>query len=178
MLVAIQRVMAKEYPHATRARYVAQRCRCDECRAANAAYWRGRYQARKAGDWNGLVDATPAREHIRKLSRAGVGYMMVADAAKTAVSVIQDIKSGARTRARARTVRRILAVSIDCRGDGTQVSAASTWRRIEKLVEEGFRKRDLARLLGYECEQLQFGKTRVTVRTRARIERLFEKLTT
>lgn len=169
---------AKDHPHGTRARYVALKCRCADCRRANREYFHAREAAKKAGDFNGLVSAEPAREHIKKLARAGVGYKMVAESASISSTIVLGIKKGERPRARARTVRKILAVTIDCRGDKTLVSGASTWRRIEKLLEEGFTKRDLARLLGYKSPAIQFRRQRVTVRTRARVERLFEKLTT
>lgn len=170
---------APEHPHGTRARYVSGKCRCEECRRANCEYSKARERARKAGEFNGVVDAAPAREHIRKLARAGVGYKMVAWSASLPVSIVAGIKSGRRRNARAATVRKILAVTIDCRGDKALVSAASTWRRIEKLLEEGYTKRDIARrLYKRENPSLQFRRQRVTVRTRARIERLFEKLTT
>lgn len=167
----------KEFAHGTRSRYVTQRCRCDQCREANRIYINQRNAQRRAGDVNGLVSAAPAREHIKKLGRAGVGIDMVAEAASTSVTVILQIKKGTQLNLRARTLKRILAVSIDCRGDGALVSAASTWRRIQKLVEEGFSQARLARELGKKGP-LQFNKTQVTVRTRARVERLFEKLTT
>lgn len=169
---------AKEHPHGTRARYVGLKCRCKECRRANLDYFNQRAAARKRGDFNGLVDAAAAREHIKKLARAGVGYKMVAEAARTSSTIVLEIKQGNRPRIRARTLRGILAVTIDCRGDKALVSGASTWRRIEKLLEEGFTKRDLARALGYKSPAIQFRRQRVTVRTRARVERLFEKLTT
>lgn len=165
-------------PHGTRARYCIGRCRCDLCREAARRYGRANYAARKAGQLNKIVSAAPAREHIRKLARAGVGYRMVAEAASLPKSVVLGIKNGSRANARKQSIARILAVTIDCRGDRTLVSAASTWRRIEKLLEEGFTKRDIARRLFKGANpSLQFGRQRVTVRTRARIERLFEKLT-
>lgn len=36
----LAKLVAKEFEHGTRARYVAQRCRCEECRAANTQYAR------------------------------------------------------------------------------------------------------------------------------------------
>lgn len=168
----------KDYPHGTRARYVTHKCRCADCRRANLLYFRQRERAVRAGDRNGLVDTREAREHIRRLARAGVGYRMVADSAKVSTTVVRLIKQGKYPRARARTVRAIMAVTIDCRGDNVLVSGASTMRIIEKLLEEGFTKRDLARQLGYKCLRIQFKRARVTVKNRARVERLFAKLTT
>lgn len=169
--------LAARRPHGTRMRYLGG-CRCQPCKTANTEYEKARYRERRNGNGNGIVSAQPAREHIKKLSRAGVGYKMVADSARVAVSVVFGIKNGTRIQARSQTVKRILQVTIDCRGDNTLVSAASTWRRIEKLQEEGFSKSFLSKQLGHKGHSLQIGKHQVTVRNRARIEKLFEKLTT
>lgn len=171
-------IALQDKPHGTRARYVAGKCRCFECRRANSAYYHQRKAARARGEAGHIVSAEPARLHIKKLSRAGVGYKMVADAARVARSVVAGIKSGERSQARADTVRRILQVGIESRGDAALVSGASTWARIGKLKEEGFSKRALARALGYKSLAIQFRRQRVTVKTRARVERLFERLTT
>jgi hypothetical protein len=70
-------------PHGTRLKYMGG-CKCMLCRAANSRYETERAVARKNGDWNGIVDARAARRHILKLSKAGVGYKSVADAASVA----------------------------------------------------------------------------------------------
>lgn len=44
----LQKLIAREAAHGTRARYVAHKCRCDACRAANAAYSNARDRAAKA----------------------------------------------------------------------------------------------------------------------------------
>ena len=67
-------------PHGTRLKYMGG-CKCMLCRAANSRFETERAVARKNGDWNGIVDARAARRHILKLSKAGVGYKSVADAA-------------------------------------------------------------------------------------------------
>ena len=55
--------------HASHGRYVGG-CRCDACRAANAAYERGRVRRRAYGRLD-RVDAEPVREHVRYLMRRG-----------------------------------------------------------------------------------------------------------
>ena len=169
--------LAATKPHGVRLRYMAG-CRCLKCRMANTNYETARAKARAAGDWNGIVDAAPARRHILELSSAGVGYVMVAAAASVARTVVFEIRQGRKLRARARTVRQICAVTTDCRGDSALVSARGTWQKIRLLLEEGYTKADLARRLGRESPHLQIQKDRVTVRTRADVERLYRKLTT
>lgn len=169
--------LAADRPHGIRLRYRAG-CRCLKCRMANSNYETMRSRARKAGDWNGIVDAEPARLHLRKLSRAGVGYKTAADAASVARTIALGILSGRRPRARARTVRRLCAVTNACRADAAMVSARRTWRFIGLLLEEGFTRAELARRMGYRSPALQFRKHRVLVRTAAKVERLYRRLTT
>lgn len=164
-------------PHGVRLRYMAG-CRCLKCRMANANYETARARARADGDWNGIVDAAPAREHIKRLSRQGVGYKLVAAAASLPSSIVFGIRTGRRTRARARTVKKILAVTPACRGDAALVSAKETWRLIGLLLAEGYTKGQLARLLGSQSPRLQLNKRRVTARTAAKVQRLYRRLTT
>ena len=145
---------------------------------ANSNYETARGKARAAGEWNGIVDATPAREHILKLSAAGVGYVMVAESSGVARSIVFGIRQGKRTKARAGTIRRICAVTTACRGDKALVSAKSTWVLINLILEEGFTKGQIAVKLGARHPALQIRKDTVTVRTRASVERLYRSLTT
>jgi len=80
-------VLSIDKPHGTRLKYMGG-CKCMLCRAANSRYEAERGVARKNGDWNGIVDARAARRHILKLSKAGVGYKSVADAASVAHTVV------------------------------------------------------------------------------------------
>lgn len=169
--------LAATKPHGTRIRYVGG-CRCDACRAANSAYERIRQKARREGDWNGVVDAGNARAHLRKLSRQGVGKNAVAAASDVPRSVIHEIRLGRKPRIRARTERRILAVTKAMASDRALVSAARTWRLLEDLLEEGYRKGMIARRLGYRGYGIQLSRGQVTVRNAARVERLHRELTT
>lgn len=166
--------LAADRPHGTRLRYIAG-CKCFQCRRANSDYERERQKARAAGDWNGLVDAERARKHLRKLSRLGVGRRMVRAASDVADTVLQDIRAGRKRRIRARTERRILAVTAACRGDAALVPAAETWHRIEWLLEEGFTKARIALELGAKRPALQLRKDWVTARTAAKVEILYRR---
>lgn len=173
--VALEQVLraSARKEHGTRARYMAG-CGCLRCRAANSRYETERAKARKAGDWNGTVDAGRARRHVLALSRQGVGYKTVADAAGVAKSVMAKIRSGERKRIRARTERRILEVTFEAAGDQTLVDAGPTWRRVEELKREGgFSNAEIARRMGFKKAALQFGKERVTLRTAAAVEKFW-----
>ena len=165
--------LGSERPHGTRLRYLAG-CKCFQCRRSNSDYERARSQARAAGDWNGIVDASRARRHIRALSGVGVGRRAIASASDIAESIVCEIRAGKRLRIRARTERKILAVTAAVASDGSLVPAAPVWRMVEWLIEEGFTKARIAEAIGQK-RALQLGRDRVTVRNAAAIRRLYER---
>jgi hypothetical protein len=162
----------EHWPHGVRARYTSG-CRCEECRRAAREYAHGRALARIRGDWNGLVDARPIRRHLRALSRRGVGHRSVAAASDVSHTVIVEILSGKKKQVRARTAKRVLAVTPDAIADHALVSAKSTWWRVGRLRYEGFTKAAIARRLGHKMPALQIGKERVLARTALAIEKLY-----
>ena len=169
--------LAADRPHGTRLRYIAG-CKCFRCRRANSDYERERKAARLAGDWNGFVPADRARAHLMSLSRHGVGKRAVQAASDVCMTVLQDIRTGKKVQIRARTERRILAVTPAMASDRALVKPGRTFQLIEQLRDEGFTKTDLARRLGYRNGALQFQKHRMTARNVARVERLYRTLTT
>jgi hypothetical protein len=94
------------------------------------------------------------------------------------MTVLQDIRTGKKRQIRARTARKILAVTPAMVSDGALVKPGRTFRLIDELLEEGFSKAELARRLGYRNQALQFSRRRMTARNVARIERLYRSLTT
>jgi hypothetical protein len=169
--------LGAERPHGTRLRYISG-CKCFHCRRANSDYERERKAARENGDWNGIVPADQARDHLKSLSRAGVGKRAVAASSDICMTVLQDIRTGKKRQIRARTARKILAVTPAMVSDGALVKPGRTFRLIDELLEEGFSKAELARRLGYRNQALQFSRRRMTARNVARIERLYRSLTT
>jgi hypothetical protein len=156
----------------TRLQYHAG-CRCYFCRTANSDYERERVAARKRGEWNGLVDASAAREHLLKLRKQGVGRRAVRLATDLNLSVIIKIYQGTRTKIRASTEKKILAVTPASRLDGAHVSAKQTWRRLDQLLDEGFTKERLAQELGFKSPKIAIGKNKCTVEMAGRVERLW-----
>ena len=173
--IAALKACAATRPHGTRARYRAG-CKCLPCRSANSRYCTDRYAAREAGDRRDLVDAKAARRHLKKLSKLGIGYKSVAAAASVAVSVVAKIRTGKRTKIRAHTERRILAVDRAAAADGALIPAASTWRMLDELLERGYTRVQLARWLGSKAKMpsLQLKKDFVTARNAMRVERMHE----
>ncbi len=165
-------------PHGTRVRYVAGRCRCEPCRAANAAYQRGRDEAKRAGGWNGLVSARRSRAHLVMLSAAGIGRRTVADISGVALATLLEVKLGRKRRVRAATERSILRVTREAMTDARLVPAREAWALLDELLERGFTKTDLARRLGSKGKMpaLQLRRDFVTARNAARVRRLYREL--
>lgn len=168
--------LAADKPCGTRVRYYAG-CRCSECRAANTAYERERAEARKRGEHNGLVSADRARAHLMKLSKRGVGQKTAADAAKVAASIVSKIIDGQRTKIRAQTEKRILAVTEATAADGARKSARSTWRLLDELIAAGYSKARIgSEILGRPVRSLQISRRLVEVKTEARVRAVYENL--
>jgi hypothetical protein len=115
-----------------------------------------------------------------ELQKAGVGYKSVAAVSDVAASGLSAIKAGRKAKIRASTEKRILAVTPDvARADGARVSAGPTNRLLAKMLEMGFRRRELAVLLGYSSNTsgLQLGGRRsCLLSTKARVERLWARV--
>ena len=166
------------YPHGTRARYVAAKCRCDACREANRRYYHERVAARAAGDTAELVPADRARSHIHYLAKHGVGFRTVADVSGVGITVVANLKSGKQTQLRASTERAILAVTPEAGiNDQTMVDAGPTWAKINHLLEEGYTKHRIARELGYTGQGLQFRRDFISMKNAAKVDRLYREAT-
>jgi hypothetical protein len=171
---------ADKFLHGTRARYVAGKCRCAGCRAANAAYQRSRDKGVRYGilESDPIVSAERARRHIFALSRAGVGRRSIRAVSNVAETIIVEVKSGRRKNIRRSTERRILAVKASAaRADHAFVSSAGVHQKIALLLEEGYTKTRIARELGTSALQFKPGRP-ITVRNAARFERVYVRLTT
>jgi len=131
---------------------------------------------RKRLVWNGLVDAGPARRHLRKLSRRGVGYRAVADASDVAHATLQKIRRGEKRRIRKSTADAILAVTKDASADHALVPAGRTLRMLRELEAECLTQKELARRLGYRTPKVQLRGPRVRARTEHRVARLYRQL--
>lgn len=174
----IELVSGDRYEHGTRARYVGGKCRCAPCTKANRDYANGRALAIVRGDCNGLTDAAPVRAHLEALSAAGVGKRAVHAACDVSLSVIQDVRSGAKTQIRARTARRILAVDVGAIGDRALVSAKETNAHLRELRRLGLTKTEIAARLGSEAAvpSLQLKSSQVTAINAFKVKKLLEEV--
>lgn len=159
----------------TRSKYSAG-CRCSDCRTANTEYEKERARARKAGEWNGLVDAEPVRLHLIALERKGIGSRTVCDYTGLGRTLVVEVKAGRKKRIRRMNAQALLAVDTACFSGGTLVSAKGVWKDIRWLIDEGFTIPQIAKRLGYKSPTIQFGKKKVTGRTKVKVQRFVGKL--
>jgi hypothetical protein len=143
---------------------------------ANSCYESERQKARRNGDWNGIVQVGQVRRHILMLGRRGLGRRAIAAASDVREQTIQQIRSRKKLTVRARTARRILAITPEAIADRALVPARRLWKYIRRLQKEGFTKTELARRLGKG--RLQFGKQRVTARSDFDVALLYEQVMT
>lgn len=129
--------------------------------------------------WNGLVDATSVRRHLRKLSKQGIGRDGVAGACGLSASTIDALRRGTQVQLRAMNARAILAVTSEVRtGSNSLVPAGPTWARLKTILKEGLTKRELARRLGSKAKvpALQLRTDLVTARNEMKVRRLFDRM--
>jgi len=151
--------------HGTRARYAwgpdehdepGIGCRCGRCTNANRAEAAHRSRMIAYGRWQPYVDAGPAREHVRTLAGAGIGWKRAAGLAGVSTGSMSKLVYGGpgnrppARRIRPETAARILAVRAapEALGGAALVDATGTRRRLQALVACGYSKSRLAERLG------------------------------
>lgn len=175
--IAGLRQICQQAEHGTRARYVAG-CKCLRCRAANSNYNVSRRQAKENGDSRALVSADKALVHIKRLSAKGIGYKAVAEASGVSRSVVGRILWGDKRFLRVPTEAAILAVDEQAIADHAHVPAGPTWQKIERLLEDGYTKTQIAKWLGSKAKTpaLQLQRDFITAKSALAVERLCAKL--
>lgn len=162
-------------PCGTRAKYVGCKCRCRKCRTANANYQTARDKFRREGGKpDVLISSIKARDHILKLSDAGIGYKAVADAASVSRSVTGRILWGDRLRIRRSTSDRLCSVTTEAVSDGARVPSGPTLRILDGLISEGYTKTQLAKWMGSKAKSpmLQMRGDFIVARTASRVARM------
>ncbi len=138
--------------------------RCEKCRLSLV--------------WDGIVDAAPARRHLNRLARQGVGRRGISDACDVPHSTLHSIRKGRKKRIRRSTEKAILGVTAElARGDKSLVPAGRTMQRLASLQEEGFTKSRIAAMLGSKAKtpslQIKWRRSgTVTARTAMKVEKL------
>lgn len=110
-----------------------------------AAYEKQRTRLAAYGRWQPYVDAQPAREHVRRLGREGIGWQHVADLAGVSRGSVSRLLYGDKRtppskRIRPETERRLLAVTADPErvAPFTRINGNGTRRRLRALVALGW----------------------------------------
>ena len=176
----------KVRPHGARAKYVHEKCRCDDCRRAIREYERWRTR-QKAYGRAAYADAEPVRQHVRTLQAAGLGWKRIAALAGVHSSVVCKLLYGDPKRGmgpskgmRPHIARKLLAVhaGLDVLGSHAKVDGTGTRRRLEALIALGWSQSKLAGFLG--MVPTNFGRTlrseRVLASTARAVRELYERL--
>jgi hypothetical protein len=175
-MAGIAQVAPTRWEHGTRARYVAGKCRCDDCRRANREYAQQAALRKARGGADPLVSADAARAHLLDLAKADVGRRAVSAASDVSETVLQDVRSGRKTQIRRSTEKRILAVDASARSDHSRVPAGPTNAALKKLRKLGMTKTAISeRLLGRR-HPTQLGGTKLVLASTAHaVERLLRE---
>ncbi|UWD83621.1 hypothetical protein NY057_05090 [Curtobacterium flaccumfaciens] len=174
--------------------YAGHGCRCEACRAEHRRSAHALRRAKLYGRYvpPDLVDAEPAREHVRRISEFGIGMYRLAGIANVSQSSVKGLMYGPTGKNHPRhrvlperinreTARRILSVKADTShlASGTPVPARGTRRRLQALMRLGWSQRALAVQLAMSNKQLSrmllHGES-VTVRIHERVSDLFDAL--
>jgi len=98
------------HQHGTRTAYVADRCRCPDCREANRLAGRARSRAIAYGRWTPYVDTTPIRQHVQRLRAAGIGIDRIIELSGVGSGTLRQVLYGQpRTKTPLRRIRQITA---------------------------------------------------------------------
>jgi hypothetical protein len=171
-----------DHQHGTYACYVLDSCRCLPCASANADYEAERVRLQAYGRWNGLVDAEPARQHVRSLMEQGMGLkriVAVSDVSHGQLWKLMYGKTGSKPSVRIKpaTEAKILAVKLDL-ADGATVDSTGTVRRIQALIALGWSQSKIAGRLGIapgNFTPLVHGRTGVTAARDRAVRALYEE---
>jgi AraC-like DNA-binding protein len=165
--------------------YKDYRCRCPECSEARRAYESRRRRLIAYGQWEGLVDAGPARQYIRGLMAGGLSRPKVAELAGLSTSGLARLLYGSGgqppcKRIRTETAEKILAVhpTLDDYPGGALIDSTATHRRIQALAAIGWSLSEQARLAGRLHKHFSpvLDKSRVPARLARQVRDVYERL--
>jgi len=180
--------------HGTRARYVCgpdehdragRGCRCTPCTQANRQAEDHRARMKLYGQWRPYVDAAPAREHLRALAAAGIGWRRAAQLAGVASGAVSKLLYGGpggrppSRGIRPETEQKLLAVRAvpESLSAGARTDAAGTRRRVQALVAAGYSQAILAGRLGIQRSNFQLATCdQVTAGTAQAVRELYDEL--
>lgn len=133
--------------HGTLTAYHHHGCRCEPCVKVASAYDRNRRRQMAYGRWAPLVDAEPARQHVRALGEQGMGWMRVAEVSGVARGSVSKLLygdprrgSGPSRRIKRENAERLLAVKATptTLRPNAAIRAHGTIRRLRALAVMGY----------------------------------------
>lgn len=156
-------------PCGRRAKYTAG-CRCDLCKEANRRYYhRNAIQRIQKGPI--LIDPQPAKLHLAKLRRRGLGLRWIAEQSGVSRSglrrLIKENKSIKR-----QTAEKLLAFDGAKVKRGHRVSAAKSRQYVEQLIDNGFTKSQIKRMAKTQFPYFMHVYKQISPLTAARISML------
>lgn len=172
------------HQHGTRVAYVADKCRCPQCREANRID-QARARRQRAYGNPAYVDATAARDHVHDLQTRGMGWKRIAAAADVSLSTVHKLLYGAPSRdmgpskrIHQQTAQALLAVRLD-HAPSARVDATGTRRRLQALVWMGWSVRHLTSRLGCDRQKIDAllaGNSRTTAATAEAVADLYDRI--
>jgi len=173
------RAVLEDVEHGERWAY-ARGCRCDPCCDGNAEYERRRMAG---GIETDLVDAGPARAHLKMLLARGAGQKPLARAAGVNVKSIVAIAAGEVSRIRPEREALILALTHDAAAEhtgagawGGTVDPGPTWKLLDWMIMRGWPKAWISREIGQDGRALQLHRDRMSQMNADRIAELDRRL--
>lgn len=177
--------------HGTRAAYTfgikpgqdrSKGCRCESCTEANRLHGRERNRRRARAfvyqieEWEpAYVDNSEARDHLAWLTSQGVGLRTVHQRTGIARTSLSKIRAGTVTQSRPETIEKILGVGRSAARGAALVDAAPTWKLIDDMVRQGYRRGWIAQQLGAETLSLQIKRDRITATNARKVAELYER---
>lgn len=122
-------------------------CRCDTCRAEQAAYMREYRAGRRR-----RVDATETREHLERLVEYGHTPASIAAASGVSEQTIADIWRGVFKGTGPNVADAILAVPLTAAPSGVLIPAHATNRLFRAIHEAGYTRQQIDAMLGTKYE--------------------------
>jgi transcriptional regulator with XRE-family HTH domain len=176
-----------DHQHGTYACYTLDACRCAPCCQAVHEYEQNRVRQHAYGRWNGLVDAEPAKAHVRALTAAGMGLKRISEVSGVPHGSLWKLMYGKRRadgtmiasrRVRPSTADRLLAVKLEL-ADGAKVDPTGAVRRLRALVALGWSQSKITARLGMplgSLNQLVLGKRgQILVSTDKAVRALYDE---
>lgn len=163
--------------HGTRAKYVVERCRCTDCRAANTDY--ANHVTRQRA-YEPFVDAFPSRVHIQWLQANGVGLRTIHQRSGIARSSLTRIATGRVDHVRPDTAAKIAALAEQANpvAGGVLTDSTGTRRRMQALMVVGWSLSVQARHIGWGPANYigLLSKDLVRVSTKTAVAQLYDDL--